>query len=303
MNKIYFHIPGLVEFFEINYMLIRRLQAVPEHFRDNVAIGSVFGCPPGAKWNGGRVSLGRVSKEGYQYYLQVMKELNVPIRYTWTNTMLGASDLKDEYCNWITQVSEDGINQILVNNDLMESYIRSTYSTYPIISSTTKRITNLETLNQELKKDYRIVVIDYDFNNKWELLSQVEQPEKCELLINPLCNPNCPLRKKHYDLISRVQKGEVVTDPAIDGCLAQRRLPHEIKQLNTFISQNDIWEKYVPLGFQHFKIEGRCASPLRVIEWYLYYMVKPEHQTEEREWLQFALETTIERPNIPIQYD
>ena len=303
MDKIFFHIPGLIEFFEINYMLIRRLKEVPEHFRDNIEIGSVFGCPPGARWNGGRVSVGRVDNERYEYYLQVMSELNTPIRYTWTNTALDIKDLDDEYCNWITKISENGINQILVNNDLMETYIRSNYSKYPIISSTTKRITSIDALNKELDQDYPIVVIDYDFNNQWESLKQIQSPNKCELLINPLCNPQCPLRKRHYDLISRVQKGESVMDDHINGCPAQRRLGHEIKQLPTFITQEDIWEKYVPRGFRHFKIEGRCASPLRVIEWYVYYMVKPEYQIEEREWLHFALETTIERPNIPIVYD
>lgn len=303
MDRVYFHIPGLIEFFEINYMLIRRLQAVPEHFREGVAVGSVFGCPPGAKWNGGRVSFGHVEDERYEYYLRVMEELKVPVRYTWTNTMLENADLADEYCNWVTQISENGFNQILVNNDLIEEYIRTQYESYPIISSTTKRITNIDSLNNELKKDYYIVVVDYDFNNQWEYLKQITNPDKCELLVNPLCNPQCPFRKRHYNVISRIQKGEHVDDGLIHECPAQKRLAHEIKQLPTFITQEDIWNKYVPNGFHHFKIEGRCASPLRVIEWYVYYMVKPEFQTEEREWLQFALETTIERPNIPIRYD
>lgn len=303
MDKIYFHIPGLVEFFEINYMFIRRVKEVPEHFYDNVAIGSVFGCPPGTKWNGGRVSFGRVDNERYQFFLQVMKELEVPVRYTWTNTVLTEEDLQDEYCNWVTKVSEDGVNEILVNNSMMENYIRNTYQKYPLISSTTKRITDIDALNRELEQDYKIVVIDYDFNNKWDYLTQINHPEKCEVLINPLCNPNCPLRRKHYELISRIQKGENANDPVIQECPAQRRLAHQIKQLDTFVSRTDIWEKYVPQGFRHFKIEGRCASPLRVIEWYLYYMVRPEYQLEEREWLQFALESTLERPNIPIMYD
>ena len=229
-----------------------------------------------------------------------MDGVNIPLRFTWTNPTLDKEDLKDEYCNMVTKISETGKNEILVNNDLMEKYIRKNYPAYPIISSTTKRITSIEELNKELNKDYKLVVIDYDFNNNWDMLKQIKHPEKCEILINPLCNPHCPFRKLHYQQIGLLQKGAIdKIDEIVEKCKSQHRFMNEIKKLPTFISREDIWDKYIPNGFRHFKIEGRGACQLNAVEWYLYYMVKPEYQDEERAWLHTAYETTLFAPNIP----
>ena len=45
----------------------------------------------------------------------------------------------------------------------------------------------------------------------------------------------------------------------------------------------DIKETYLPMGFSNFKIEGRGLGSALVLEFLLYYLVKPEHQLEVRE--------------------
>lgn len=300
-NYIYFHIPGIVNMFEVNFILFKRLNEYPDHFYDNVRIGSIFGSIPGAIWNGGRLEKGHIRDEGLYRIRDLHQETKIPVRFTWTNPTLTDDDLKDEYCNFVTSLFENGINEILVNNDKFEQYVRTNYPAYPLISSTTKRITDLQTLNEELNKDYKLVVLDYDLNNKWDILDQISRPEKCEILINPLCNPNCPLRKQHYIAIGYEQKGdEGHVNELVNNCEAQHRKMHEIKQLPGFVSREDLYNKYVPQGFRHFKIEGRNICPAKPIEWYLYYMVKPEYHDEERGWLEMGLETSILAPNIPV---
>ena len=43
-DYIYFHIPGISDLFELNYMLLSRMYHHPDHFRDNVRIGSIYGA-------------------------------------------------------------------------------------------------------------------------------------------------------------------------------------------------------------------------------------------------------------------
>ena len=50
-----------------------------------------------------------------------------------------------------------------------------------------------------------------------------------------------------------------------------------------FIGVEDIKETYLPMGFSNFKIEGRGLGSALVLEFLLYYLVKPEHQLEVRE--------------------
>ena len=301
-DYIYFYLPGIADTFDINFMLLKRMEDFPDHFYPNIKIGGVFGTFPGAIWNGGRFSGGVVSEENMSKALTVYNSLRIPVRWTWTNPTLTEEDLEDGFCNFLTRSAETGLNEVLVSTDLMENYIRENYPKYPIISSTTKRITDIDALNAELEKDYKLVVIDYDFNNKWEYLDQIKHPEKCEILINAVCTPRCPYRKRHYEIIGKMQKGDFGDrDEQIEGCPSQARLMYQVKQLANFVSRESIWEDYVPRGFRHFKIEGREICPMKPMEWYLYYLVKPEYQDEERSWLEYALETTWACPNIPVE--
>lgn len=304
-DYIYFHLPGILETLEINAILLGRMRDFPEHFYDNVRIGSVYGSIPGALWNGGRLSRGRIKDEDIPKVGRIFNDLGVPLRLTWTNPLLTDEDMEDELCNRATALLHNGFNEVLVNTDIIEKMMRQRYPQYPLISSTTKRITDIDALNKELEQDYKLVVIDYDFNNKREFLEQIKHPEKCEILINPLCNPNCPFRKEHYRIIGEMQKNpdkieEIIqkSNEQVWGCKAQYRMTFQTKELPTFVSREDIFDYYYKQGFRNFKIEGRSCNPLKVIEWYLYYLVKPEYQDMERGWLQLGYETTTFNPNI-----
>ena len=50
-----------------------------------------------------------------------------------------------------------------------------------------------------------------------------------------------------------------------------------------FIGIEDIQKIYLPMGFSNFKIEGRGLGSAMVLEFLLYYMVKPEFQIVVRE--------------------
>ena len=50
-----------------------------------------------------------------------------------------------------------------------------------------------------------------------------------------------------------------------------------------FIGIDDIQNVYLPMGFYHFKIEGRSLGSALILEFLLYYMTKPEYQLRVRE--------------------
>ena len=51
----------------------------------------------------------------------------------------------------------------------------------------------------------------------------------------------------------------------------------------SFISVDDILNVYLPLGFSHFKIEGRSLGSALILEFLLYYLTRPEYQINVRE--------------------
>ena len=310
--KARFHLPGLRFNFPLNMLWVSMLKQYPQYFKENIEIGSFFGCFPFSLWNGGRLILDDQCDSAY--VTNVVKNINaegIPVRYTFTNPMLEEEDLKDPFCNFCMKAADNGMNEVMVFSPILEEYIRKNFPSYKINSSTCKEIKNSDDLNAELKKDYQYVVLDYNLNNKWDIIEGLVDPGKLEVLVNTLCVPACPRRGEHYRYIGQKEKDAVNS----------RKLPPEkrqhvkdewycdyghfnnlykIKDYPTFITNEMIWNEYMPRGINNFKIEGRTANLFSLIETYSYYMLKPEYVGEARllllQNLQHSHVITVNKP-------
>ena len=311
--EVKFHLPGLRRNYPLNVMFIGLLKGHPEYFREGVKIASCFGEFPTSMWNGGRNS--RADQCTGDFINVVIKSLNdwgIPVRFTYTNMLLEEEDLKDPYCNYCLKAAHNGMNGVILVSPLLEDYVRKNYPMMKITSSTCKQIKGVEGVNAELKKGYDMVVLDYNMNNHFEELEKIEDKSRCEILINAACEPNCPRRGAHYKHISENQKN-IVKNMSLPReqqlplkpwdckyCVGTVQNVHTIKDFSTYVSPEDIWEKYVPMGFQNFKIEGRTDDLFVVIEAYVHYMIKPEYQGEVRLRLIRHLEDAkVLQVNIP----
>lgn len=288
-KEIYWHLPGFCSHGYLNQIIINLLQRYPEHFYEGYRIGSVYGTFPGAIWNGGRAAFGFSSKRDIEKTIRIYNEKGVPVRFTWTNALLEEKHLNDTYCNLIMQIANNGKNQVLVNRPVLEEYIRKEYPNYPVISSTTKCMTDTTTLIDEIGKDYELVVLDYNLNHDWELLEQLKpRAEKVELLVNEICYPNCKKRQEHYRDESRRQLDFDISCPFE----CQNKVKptfEECMKRPAFISNEEI-SRYQEMGFVNFKIVGRGLPQDLVKESYLYYLVKEESQTLIRDKIETALQ-------------
>lgn len=278
-KSIYFHIPGFFEYYNINKELILLMEAHPEFFYDNIKIGSVYGSFPSAIWNGGRMFFGFCFKEDMEKIVEFYNSHNIPLRFTFTNSLIEEKHLYDTYCNLIMNIGNNGFNQVLVNSYLLENYIRMNYPKYKIVSSTTKRIKDKAKINEEIEKNYHLVVLDYDLNHDFQYLKTIKKPEKVELLLDELCEENCPFRKKHYESFSSAQinfsKKNNFSCPFIKNDILSL---DQVKNRKSFISINEIFDKYCKIGYNNFKLIGRANSINFVIDSYIYYFVREEYK-------------------------
>lgn len=288
-KEIYWHLPGLCYFRFMNQVLLNLLEKYPESFCDGYKIASVYGTFPGAIWNGGRSVFGLTSKTDMGKIIQSYNQKGVPVRFTWTNTLLEEKHLSDTYCNLIMEQADNGMNQILTNVPVLEEYLRKEYPSFKVISSTTKRLVDKDVLKKEMEKDYHLVVLDYDLNHDEETLSMLEPyADRVELLVNEICVPNCPMRKAHYENQSKAQ---LTFDPNLPfKCPhdTSRRIFEECKNRPAFISKEQINE-YAERGFVNFKIVGRGLPMDFAKEAYLYYLVKDEY----RDFIRKKLDSTL----------
>ncbi len=327
-KKIKFHLPGLSFNFPLNMLLVDLLKQKPEFFREGVEIGSFFGEFPTSLWNGGRFSYGvQCPQDMVRYAVKSINDLGIPVRYTFTNPIIFEEDLADPYCNFCMQVGDNGMNEVMILSPILEKYIREKYPSYKHNSSTCKEIKDINKLNEELKKDYYLVVLDQNLNRDMDFIAQIEDKERIELLVNSCCGPNCARRAEHYRYISAQQRvvlanrdiimngkdpkqvldslpdyvkerlpkdakeGKFSVDPAGRKFIplpewfceyGEYNTPYSIRNNINYIPAEDVWEKYVPMGFCNFKIEGRTGNIFSVVDNYVNYMCTPEGRDEAR---------------------
>jgi len=282
-------LPGFCVNFYLNQIIINLMKEHPDKFREGYQVGSVYGTFPGAIWNGGRAVFGLSCKSDMTKIIKTYNNFGVPVRFTWTNSLLEEKHVHDTYCNLIMDLANNGKNQVLVNSSALETYLMKEYPNFKYISSTTKRITTLEGMKKELEQGYFMVVLDYDLNHDEEVLEALkDEAGRVEILVDEICYPGCPKRTTHYRDESLMQltfdKGTTFD------CPNRKTIPSfaECKKRPAFISNEEIGD-YIDKGYVNFKIVGRGLPQEMVLESYLYYLVKDEH----REFIKQKIEKTM----------
>jgi len=303
--KIFYHLPGLFEFYDLYKVFLPLWREHREYFYDWCDIGSIYGAPSDCIWGGGRVGFGEAEPKKIA---ALIKEYGISARLTFSNSLIRKEHLDDtkgnklcklfEYCaddsfamNGADNGADDsaGINGagIIVHSDLLLDYIKENYPGFYFVSSTTKVITDFEKFKAELDRDdFRYVVPDFRLNNQLNKLNTLSdaQKQKVEFLCNECCWFGCFDRKNCYENVSRKSLGEYCEDHVCVSPTAQRGYRFSDAMKNPgFIGIDDIQNVYAPAGFRHFKIEGRSLGSALILEFLLYYMTKPEHQLKVRE--------------------
>lgn len=273
-DYIYWHLPGFSVFRDLNYTVIELMREFPNSFNENYRVGSVYGTFPGAIWNGGRTVLGFCPKNEIERTIKMFNSKHVPVRFTWTNPLIEEKHLNDTFCNLIMRLADNGENQVLVNTQVLEDYLRKEYPNFKFISSTTKRIKDPDKLHEELKKDYFMVVLDYDMNHNQEVLESLKPvADRVEILCDEICFPDCPRRLEHYRDEAMKQLEFEIARPFACPNRQEKKSFEDCKNKPAFISKEQM-KDYIDMGFRNFKLVGRGLPQELVLDSYLYYLVK-----------------------------
>ncbi|MDO4459089.1 MAG: hypothetical protein Q4C42_03245 [Clostridia bacterium] len=285
-KKAYYHLPGLFEFYELYKVFLPLYRDHREWFYEWCEIGSVYGSPADCLWGGGRVGFG---DDDSQKVLRLMDEYGISPRLTFSNSLIREEHLSDYKCNYLCRLFEQSKvkSGVIIYSDLLLDYIKEHYPGLYFVSSTTKVLTDFDEFLAEVKReDFKYVVPDFRLNKTFDKLISLSKSEKdkVEFLCNECCSFYCRDRRACYENVSRKNLGENVNDHICKMDSSAEGYRFSKAMLNPgFIGIKDIVEKYLPMGFSNFKIEGRGLGSAMVLEFLLYYMVKPEYQINVRE--------------------
>ena len=282
----HFHLPGLFEFYDLYKAFLPLYRNHREWFYDWCDIASIYGSPSDCLWGGGRVGFGEADAEDV---FELMKEFGISSRLTFSNSLLKEEHLSDKKCNELCRLfeKEPVKNGVIVYSDLLLDYLKRKFSGFYFVSSTTKVLTDFSDFKMELaRNEFSFVVPDFRLNKKIEKLEALDEglKNKVEFLCNECCSPFCQERKICYENVSRKNLGLECSDhhcAAPDGDKGYRFSSAMKSPL--FIGIDDIQNKYLKMGFSNFKIEGRGLGSAMVLEFLLYYLVRPKYQINVRE--------------------
>ena len=283
----YYHLPGLFAFYDLYGAFLPLYRKHREYFYDWCEIGSLYGAPADCIWGGGRVG---AETSDPQAALALAREYGISARLTFSNSLLRKEHLADARCNALCRLLEEDHqpqNGVIVHSELLRDYIQRTYPGLYLVSSTTKVLTDFRDFERELSREaFRYVVPDFRLNKALTQLDKLSdrQKAKVEFLCNECCWFGCRDRKQCYEAVSRKVLGE---DGPEHRCTAPEagegyRFSKAMENPG-FIGVRDIVHTYLPMGFSHFKIEGRGLGSALVLEFLLYYLTKPEYQLRVRE--------------------
>ena len=283
----FYHLPGLFEFYELYRVFLPLFRQHREYFYDWCEIGSIYGAPGDCLWGGGRVGYGDCAPRDV---LRLTREYGVSARLTFSNSLLREEHLSDRKCNELCRLfAEAGgpANGVIVHSDLLLHYLEKRYPGLYFVSSTTKVLTEFQQLRQELEREeFRYVVSDFRLNRAFDRLEALPAPlkDKVEFLCNECCRFGWKDRKACYETVSRKSLGEDGPEHRCAAPDAEGGYRFSKAMTNPgFIGVGDISNVYLPMGFSHFKIEGRSLGSALILEFLLYYLTKPEYQLRVRE--------------------
>lgn len=285
MMVAHYHLPGLFEFYELYRRFLPLYREHRAYFYDWCDIGSIYGAPADCLWGGGRVGSGEAETRAV---LALMREYGISARLTFSNSLLREEHLADRWCNALCQaLAQSGGNGVILHSDLLLAYLQAHYPQLYFVSSTTKVLTSFPDLHQELQRmEFRYVVPDFRLNHAFAQLETLpqEQKDKVEFLCNECCYFGCRDRRACYEAVSRKNLGEGGDEHRCAAPDAQGGYRFSKAMENPgFIGIEEIQQRYLPMGFRNFKIEGRELGSALVLEFLLYYLTKPECQLKVRE--------------------
>lgn len=287
---IEYSIPGFWDKFSLNIRLLKLMEIYPNFFYNNIKITSIHDSFPGCIWNGGRsVSLAQLSFKEIQDVLLPFLQKGISIRYTFTNSQITQNHLKDKYCNDILNYSillgkKYGVKiGVIINSEILKKYLNDKYNNdIDIIYSTTLGQLDINTINTKSKDN--ILVLDYNYNNNFNLIKQLKYPYNLEILATENCIPYCKYRLEHQTNINLYQIHKDINYNC--KCLnpyhnANNNFIPQIKTINKKL----IDQKYLPLKINKIKISGRYEPENILIYRYLKLLIKPEYQETAQKFL------------------
>ena len=256
---------------------------------DNTIFNSVHGSVP-CKFNSGRRSI-NCSDDYIKECIREYHKRGIPLNLTFSNFMLQKEDLLDRESNRLLSMLNVG-DGVIIASDYLYEYIKKKYPHLKIISSVLTAVNSSGERDalfyNMLSQKYDVVVIHPDDNFNTDIIYEMKEKNKFEVLVNERCIYRCPHRFEHDKLICLESLNPNQNTAyeckvfAKTNCLAEKEkvLLKLMKAGNiktVKLSEEEV-ENLMNLGYRNFKLQGRTDSPATFAYDLCKYLVNDEYK-------------------------
>lgn len=277
---IVYTLPDFTQGLGLNLFFCRLLSQQPHMCRENVSVGSIYGCFPNCALNGGRALVREpYSPKRIEETYRILAEYGLTPRLTLTNMLACEADLEDPYLNEILSRGARYGAEAIVASKLVSSYVKDVYGMRTVLS-TTCGITDIDAFNAACA-EHDHAVLDYSVHKDEAFLSALKHPERAEIMVNEYCVKGCPKRLEHYRHNSADQVAGIVTPFTCPHDKADF-FRHEPGHPVIFTAEEvaDLSERF---HVHDFKIVGRGTPFATNLEALSYYLVRDEFKEQVKE--------------------
>ena len=260
----YSNIEYVMPFLFCNDLYIPLLQ---EFYKDEInPVKYVYGGV-NTVWSGGRNSDFIPPKmEIIKGYLGNLKKYNVTAALTFSNYFVTKEQLNDEFCNQFLDIAYEHNCHFIVSSEKLYNHIKKMYPNAQMICSVIapsilrakKDFDETEFYKKMLDK-YEVVVTtpEWTLENINNLGKIISDTERLEVLVNQICQYNCPNCRKHYYFVGKLIRNEIVLGGPYKRKYLTCKRPLDYRPLE--FNEQQI-QTLIESGVKKLKLQGRTET-------------------------------------------
>lgn len=221
----------------------------------------------------------QVNLKELEKYISYSRDKNIGFNYVLNATCMGNRELTEkgvkEIYRMLKNLYEVGVNTITVAIPALIELIKMSPYPFEIKVSTLSQISNANKAMAYKKMGVDRIVLDECMNRDFANIRRIREAfgEKCELIVNVICQKNCIYRPFHQNQCSHDNSEKKRSSTYYSHRCMQKRLDEYGNLLRIGWIRPEDLHLYYNLGIEYFKVQGRHTvlkgDPVRMVECYM----------------------------------
>lgn len=213
---------------------------------------------------------------------------SIPYRINFSNINLSQEDFDNVMSNIILQSFQDGSTLIELSNFYLLKYIKENYPVYNCVLSENfyiKNSCNIDLFNEIIEKsDFALIELPTILSNSFDFIKQINNKKNIEISVNSICPFNC----SNYNNC-KIIENEYIYQYSENSMFNKCKKNNTTFLDSTFITIEDIKEKYIPLGIRNFRINDiGSKNEKEYFDFILnYFFNENKHEIIKKDWENF----------------